>query len=1210
MSSSSSSSSGAPGQFIGNYQLTGCLGRGGMGVVYVAVHRQIGRKVAIKLLYPRFAKSAEFAARFLREAQSVNVIKHPGLVQVFDFGQRPGTGELYLVMEHLEGITLRKFLSQRGAPTTEEEALTYTRALADALAAAHDAGIIHRDLKPENVMLTPDPETAGGQRVKILDFGIAKVPVAPDPIGRSGDPETLAGVLLGTPVYMAPEQHGNAGDVDGSADVFSLGAILYELLAGMRPFVRSSTEVLLKPPPAIRGSRPDISNSTALLLERMLSPAPSQRPTMRGVVELIDKERESARGRSAGRRGMYQAVRPALGLLSAMLMAYGVLVLRPFGPPDPARLRAMAIATLQEGLRASDPILRRRAAAVLARAQDMTLHALVLPLLNDQDQQVAAQAAVALGQIGAPDAITKLAPLLDSERDSSLRTAVAGALAQLGDPSGERWLLEALNHEASQEQRAAALLLAERGHEVANPVLQELLNQPELPVDALLPIASLLARSGLAQARQRLDDLRENSATPELQLTAAGFLARLGDDQALAQLRRAAVPGSSERSVAARLLLEHGDFGACDWFAQTLSSPRAPAAQRTDAAEALAACARNADLAPLSQLLRDRSTPLTLRMASAGAMLSLLGGDPRQQEAQSLRWARFVLDHTSSAALKSTALLILSTNIKEEEPQQQEETVVVLNRVLKDKDQELRRGAARALGASAAHSALSVLALALADGDAKVRSAGIQGIEQVAQRLKQQGDPRAVTLARQYLSDLAQDETAPEHLAASAALARLGDQAQAGSLLAALHAADPAQRRMAVDLSDAPEATLVELLRDDDHSVSFRAACKLASRGQSQGLALLRRAHAAGGLDSLVAYGLLRRLGQPMAPPAGMEALQLHGALPERTAVVEALSGLSPVDALPFVRRAAQDLAAVIRLQALSLAVDLSQGGRNGEYLLILRNLLSDPEGVVRARAAAQLDELLRRQGGRPAAAADAGVDAAPPISEDLATVEDLTAAPDLIIAEPRGWLVLEGEDGVRVQVDGRSPQTLPLRPLALSPGVHRVKTALSNQEVRVDSEARVPVAIKVSLVEQLLRDADDALTTQNLAKAQRHLDGAQRRLKAKPAASPALHINLLRLRGKLEMAREHWLEAITAFETLHNDYSSYSSPEVVDTIKLLAQHVGRIEIERMENGRCKKTHEWVPPGENMVDLDGDRKEKVRVGPGKTANVGSCGGRR
>ena len=220
------------------------------------------------------------------------------------------------------------------------------------------------------------------------------------------------------------------------------------------------------------------------------------------------------------------------------------------------------------------------------------------------------------------------------------------------------------------------------------------------------------------------------------------------------------------------------------------------------------------------------------------------------------------------------------------------------------------------------------------------------------------------------------------------------------------------------------------------------------------------------------------------------------------------------------------------------------------------------------------------------------------------------TAAPDLIIAEPRGWLVLEGEEGVRVQVDGRSPQTLPLRPLALSPGVHRVKTALSNQEVRVDSEVRISVAIKVSLVEQLLRDADDALTTQNLAKAQRHLDGAQRRLKAKPAASPALHISLLRLQGKLEMAREHWLDAITAFETLRNDYSSHSSPEVVETIKLLAQHVGRIEIERMENGRCKKTHEWVPPGENMVDLDGDRKEKVRVGPGKTANVGSCGGRR
>mgnify|MGYP002140519901 CR=1 FL=1 len=184
------------------------LGKGGMGTVFEAVHEAIERRVAIKILHPEYARTSEFAARFFNEARAVNKIDHPGLVQVNDYGQTPD-GTAYIVMEYLRGETLGARLKRTNGVIPLTESLRMLRQVASALAAAHGKGIVHRDLKPDNIMLVPDPETPGGERSKLLDFGIAKV-VEEARSGNTG--------AIGSPFWMAPEQteRGSAYPADRS----------------------------------------------------------------------------------------------------------------------------------------------------------------------------------------------------------------------------------------------------------------------------------------------------------------------------------------------------------------------------------------------------------------------------------------------------------------------------------------------------------------------------------------------------------------------------------------------------------------------------------------------------------------------------------------------------------------------------------------------------------------------------------------------------------------------------------------------------------------------------------------------------------------------------------------------------------------------------------------------------------------------------------
>lgn len=274
------------GEFIGNYRLVRLLGEGGMGMVYEAVHEGVGGRAAIKVLRPEIALQKEITARFFNEARAANSISHPGIIHIFDSGYT-ANGIAFLTMEFLEGESLKSRI-ERVRVLTVLEALRVGHQVASALAAAHRKQVIHRDLKPDNLMLVKDPDVPGGERVKILDFGIAKIveTLSSQPVRTRSD------MLMGTPTYMAPEQCQGAKNVTDRSDVYSMGVMLYQLLAGSPPFVSERVVGLLalhvseEPPPLLQ-RLPQLDPNVAALVHSMLRKQPDERPSMEEVFRSI-----------------------------------------------------------------------------------------------------------------------------------------------------------------------------------------------------------------------------------------------------------------------------------------------------------------------------------------------------------------------------------------------------------------------------------------------------------------------------------------------------------------------------------------------------------------------------------------------------------------------------------------------------------------------------------------------------------------------------------------------------------------------------------------------------------------------------------------------------------------------------------------------------------------------------------------------------------
>ena len=262
--------------FAGRYTIERELGRGGMATVYRARDLRHQRAVALKVLHPEFVAS-KGGERFAREIRVLAALRHPHILPLFDSGEHDGA--VFYVVPCVEGESLRRRMEGEGQLPLNE-ALSITREVADALDHAHRHGVIHRDIKPENILLEEE-------HAIVADFGVARAVTR-----AAGESQTTAGMIVGTPAYMSPEQASGDDDLDGRSDQYSLACVLYEMLAGHPPFSGTTSRATIArrfthPPPSVR-EECDVPEALDAAIRRALSPAPADRfPDVRAFAKAL-----------------------------------------------------------------------------------------------------------------------------------------------------------------------------------------------------------------------------------------------------------------------------------------------------------------------------------------------------------------------------------------------------------------------------------------------------------------------------------------------------------------------------------------------------------------------------------------------------------------------------------------------------------------------------------------------------------------------------------------------------------------------------------------------------------------------------------------------------------------------------------------------------------------------------------------------------------
>jgi serine/threonine protein kinase len=262
---------------IGPYRLLGSLGRGGMAEVFKAEHVHLGQARALKILLPEISARPEIVGRLLTEARALGRMRHPSIVEVFDCDVL-SDGTAFIAMEYVRGEAMRAWLERVGKLTSEPTlAAAIVGAVGEGLAFAHRQGVVHRDLKPENILLVGNPSDPDAFSIKILDFGVAKL-LREEPLTT-----TRHGCVIGTPIYMAPEQWRPGSAIDHRADIYALGCLFFELLCGRPPFVEYDDVSMMRahlddPPPPVTSLEEGLPAGWCDLISRMLAKAPADRP--------------------------------------------------------------------------------------------------------------------------------------------------------------------------------------------------------------------------------------------------------------------------------------------------------------------------------------------------------------------------------------------------------------------------------------------------------------------------------------------------------------------------------------------------------------------------------------------------------------------------------------------------------------------------------------------------------------------------------------------------------------------------------------------------------------------------------------------------------------------------------------------------------------------------------------------------------------------
>ena len=1189
------------GTLFGSFCIVRKLGEGGMGVVYEAEHQKIGRRAAVKLLHTQLAHDEEYAQRFLNEARVVNVIRHRGLVEIFDFGKLPD-GTLFYVMEFLEGGSLYKRITERNAPFKEPEVVGLGLQIARALAAAHKSGVVHRDLKPENIMLEADPVNQGQDWVKILDFGIAKVrgskTSGTDP--DKTDVSTRIGSFMGTPLYMAPEQHGAAEGVDGRADVFSLGVILYELLAGQLPFKNNALSLLSSTPPSVQKLNPVVSRRLSGLVDRMMSARRDERPTMDEVTRQLTAMQPGA-GRSAKR---LVVVAGAIGLFVGALL---ITLFNGERIPTPAELRNLSLEALAGYLQANDAKLRVMAVRAIGQSRDFDQRSMLEPLIRSVERPDPATAAVveeaarALGQVGAADATGLLLALLSRPETPGVQLAAAGALAQLQHPRGLEALKQFLADGDDLSKVQAALLLIEHRDFSGAPLLWASVTRGRLSDERRVEVLGRLARSDDALARQRLAEDLVHLGSGEARVQVAYTLAQLGEDSGWTYLKRAATqPGPlNEQLLALRFLAGLGDSEQQAHLSEIAKDRKQPDSVREQAMAGLGDTAHHPGLIPLSQALTERGASARLRIAAAGAILQITAGERARLGEQSLNCARATIGSDSMAMRELAVAMLADIN--------SEQTIAPLGEALRDNEREIRRSAARALGKKNMRAAVQALKPALADTDPEVRNLAMQSIGHILKALEHHGDREAVTLVLSELRKMTTSDSELDRIAASGVLLQLNEaQSLERSILrSGLSAKDPLARRLAVDLGETDRPALLKALADPDAAVRLMAAHRLASQGLRDGAAVLRKATTSGDGEGLAAYVALRKLGESVPPPPGLESLLTSADLSARLLVLDLLPELPDGDAQRLIRIALLDPVAVVRRRVAESAAQLYRRTQQISFLRMVRSLRNDSDAIVRAQAATLAEELDRLpQTAHPA---------------DLGHRTEFTRPADLAVPLPRtvgptsqamGEIWVDGEEMVRIQIDKNSPQPLTGQPISVSSGKHHISYVGGGLDIQVRPGQMTKVRIPVSLADQLLQDGKDALGRKDFQRAQENLDRV-RRLVQRGKAQPSLQAELFYQQARLYEARQQLDPAIAEYNRALNVPANQRRTELntalQGTLSRLASKVGRIQIFTPTEGGCQMTREFLsPPGQQVISLGKGQTRTVYAQVGSITKVMAC----
>lgn len=1166
------------GQTFGSFRLTRCIGRGGMGAVYEAKHRLIGTRAAVKVLLPDL-ESDDYSRRFLDEARAVNIVSHPGVVSIFEFGQREIDNRLYIVMEYLQGQSLEQFISMQ-KNSALKEILPLLLQLAQAVTAAHRVGIIHRDLKPSNVMLVTDPLLPGGRRVKVVDFGIAK-------IRRSRSIEqdqTGVGATMGTPYYMAPEQFGNAEDVTGSSDVFAMGVILFEALSGKLPFGKLSTlSVLANPAPSLQSVTRSVPPKLASLVAMMLESKPASRPTMADVASELEKIYKEPRARW-----------PKLTAASGLMLAVGGLALAvstraPTSTELEARftdIRAHASRVLRAELAVTRPSnIRSASARALGNSRDATYRDWLIPLIHDLDKHVSCAASRSLSSIGDAADGSVLSGILDHP-DLSLRLCVASALTRLSSGVESRKGQEVaqlllqdpkvlVTPDLAEIRAALAADLFEAGHANAASVLLQAVQTPALDAAARIHYLELLSTgsdSSAAVAKLRHiagDDNRPPAET----LAAVAALMRLGYAQTEQQqlLKKTQDRSGPNQVLATWLTRRTADEKGCALFWEVLINGREQDERRQLASDGLSQCG-HVYVSKLERLLDTLEEKPLLRISVAESLLRIVGPDwQRAAEIQQ----RFAQNYQSGSLLSDRLAYIDSLSGSSDA-----NIVSAFTQVLQDDSSEiLRKAAVKSLSHKQVGAVLLRLVDVLGEAEGDVAENGQQAIAALLTELRLDSLSVLDTSVRaRILARLQSPRSQSEEIILRMLLLRTGERDQGVILRSKLPTLDRLHKLLAIELSEPSDLIVTSSLTSPDPTIQFAAARHLALHQRADAVVkqVLTSSLARRSSEALLAFLLLRSLGEHPARPLHLtDLLGRAESLPVRWEAVHLLAYLPIDEALPLLREASDDPAAVIRREVMRVVRSHYERRATPQLIDLALLLASDQELPVRL-SATQFLRVIAKQQRLHAADSDLGGQpesrkrvAPSPVSDTLLPVTD--TKPIEASTKASGSLQLVVPSGVRIKLTGKGAplEIASSRELQLPAGRYQL-TATCDETLTFELKASERKQVKTCEVTQAVEQIRVMRQAGHLADASNAINRLLNQLRGKEQSTVYDRVRFER--GELRAASGNLREALDDYNHvwgrhLTKQFSQVASIE--QKLMLLHTRVGRLTVYQQTAGRC-----------------------------------------